>query len=195
MENLSVVKTKESTKQAFYHLLSKTNYKDMKVKDICEYAAINRGTFYYHFDSKEALVDEIINEYIQSFIIAMESSLESDKVTLITIQPNSSAYNLFHCCSNYAEEISILLENGFDELFKDKLYKTIHMFFSKQFIIREDISGVYKEVYVELKTNQLVFGIMYFIKNSERYSPKEFAEIYTLITKTTTKEIMFVNNK
>ncbi len=49
-------------KDAFWALLEQNDLKDITVSMITSKANCNRGTFYYHFNSLEELVDAIITD-------------------------------------------------------------------------------------------------------------------------------------
>lgn len=49
-------------KDAFWSLLEQNDLKDITVSMITASSKCNRGTFYYHFDSLEELIDTVINE-------------------------------------------------------------------------------------------------------------------------------------
>lgn len=68
-------------KQLIYHalkLFKEQGYQNVSIKDICETANVQRGTFYYHFSSKDAIINsfyediEIPSNY-QSTIITTDN--------------------------------------------------------------------------------------------------------------------------
>lgn len=60
--DLRVIKSKQNIKNAFLQLMKEKGYQAITVKDIAQKAMINRKTFYCHYDTKEALYNEIANE-------------------------------------------------------------------------------------------------------------------------------------
>src|SRR5574344_572869 len=66
--DLRVVKTEKSIRAAFVELIVSKGYKNIKIKDICDKAEINRNTFYLHYNSKEDLVDSIVDELTEQFL-------------------------------------------------------------------------------------------------------------------------------
>lgn len=66
-EDLRVIKTKKLIKKSFIELAKKYEYQKINVKDLCELAMINRNTFYLHYQNKDDLVKEIINETISKY--------------------------------------------------------------------------------------------------------------------------------
>ena len=66
-EDLRVKKTKILIKKAFIELAKKTEYQKINVKDLCDNAMINRNTFYLHYQNKDDLVKEMINDTIDKY--------------------------------------------------------------------------------------------------------------------------------
>ena len=56
----------ERIKEAFWELLEENDLKHITVNMITQKASCNRGTFYYHFDSLDALLYAIIEEQLLS---------------------------------------------------------------------------------------------------------------------------------
>ncbi|MEF2966250.1 TetR/AcrR family transcriptional regulator [Paenibacillus sp. M1] len=66
-----ILRSKADLRQALLDLMSEKSFHSISIKEIVEKAEYNRGTFYSHYDSKEALLEEIysvlLDELIQSF--------------------------------------------------------------------------------------------------------------------------------
>ncbi|UXR71055.1 TetR/AcrR family transcriptional regulator [Staphylococcus sp. IVB6240] len=60
------LKNEKQIKQAILTLLQYKKFPTISVKEICELAECSRNTFYLHYDSKEHLLDTIINEIVES---------------------------------------------------------------------------------------------------------------------------------
>lgn len=54
--------SKNNIKNIAYKLFQEHGYKNVSLKDICEAAQISKTTFYYHFESKEALLEDFIEQ-------------------------------------------------------------------------------------------------------------------------------------
>jgi len=57
-----VLRTRQLIKEAFSILLQKKGFDAITIKDIAQKAAINRATFYAHYEDKYALLEEIIEQ-------------------------------------------------------------------------------------------------------------------------------------
>lgn len=74
--------TREKLKLTAYKLFEEKSYDSVTIKDICQAASIGKTTFYYHFKSKEELLEDCINQpepvplEILNHIITMDSCWE-----------------------------------------------------------------------------------------------------------------------
>lgn len=78
-EDVRVIRTLKKIEDAFFHLLQKEDYKEIKLQDIYEIAGINRSTFYRHFKDKEDLVLSIISareEHLRNMLKSRSSERE-----------------------------------------------------------------------------------------------------------------------
>ena len=68
MKDLRVQRTYILLKEAFFKLLAKKPFEEIKVNDICNLAMIHRTTFYHHFQDKYYLLDFCIQDIEQELI-------------------------------------------------------------------------------------------------------------------------------
>ena len=72
MENrktdLRVIRTKQSIRKAFCEMIIEMEYSDISVKELTQRAMINRNTFYLHYSSIDALLDELRDEIADKII-------------------------------------------------------------------------------------------------------------------------------
>ena len=61
----------KTTEELFY----KRGYKDTSIKDICEALETTTGSFYFMFDSKEGILEEIVKEYYEGFLDKIDETL------------------------------------------------------------------------------------------------------------------------
>lgn len=66
-EDLRVKRTKILIKKSFIELAKNTEYQKISIKNLCDKAMINRNTFYLHYQNKDDLVKEMINETIDKY--------------------------------------------------------------------------------------------------------------------------------
>ena len=71
--------TDKKIQEAMILLLNEKPYDKIKVVDITRMCGINRTTFYLFYESKEALLKEICNSFLDQYIDIFLNSLQYDK--------------------------------------------------------------------------------------------------------------------
>ena len=59
-----VLKTKRNLRQTLIELMKIKPFEKITIRELCDCADVNRNTFYYHYDSAQALLDEILSELL-----------------------------------------------------------------------------------------------------------------------------------
>ena len=71
-EDLRVKKTKTAVLNAFISLIEEKGFENVKIIDIANRANVNRNTIYLHYDSKEMIIEEIIDNIFTSQVTEQE---------------------------------------------------------------------------------------------------------------------------
>ncbi|WP_312280986.1 TetR/AcrR family transcriptional regulator [Oscillibacter sp.] len=69
-----IVKTKAAIREAFFSIMKENSSAKITVTEIANRANIDRKTFYLHYDSPEALMDEFYKGLIHDFLLILEKS-------------------------------------------------------------------------------------------------------------------------
>jgi len=73
--------TKRVLKEAVLELLEKKPIDDLTIKEICELADVNRGTFYLHYAQPRDILAEIENDFLQQNAAAFDQYWKQDRDT------------------------------------------------------------------------------------------------------------------
>ena len=117
---VKAMKTKKKIFEAARHLIIKYGIENLGVDSIVEVAGVSKGTFYVHFESKDALLAALVNDYTQMADMEYSSFLNA----------HIDHKSVFEILLLLAEEISSFIEGniGIDSmraLYKAHLTKTI----------------------------------------------------------------------
>ncbi len=75
--------TRKNLIQAGRHMLHRMGYSATGIKDIVDEAGVPKGSFYNHFDSKEAFAGEIIDDYFEQALPQLIFQLGNSEVSPI----------------------------------------------------------------------------------------------------------------
>ena len=110
--------TKFLIRRALLALMRKKPIQSISVKELCELAGINRGTFYAHYRDVYDLLSSIEEEMLQDLKATMQPVLESDPSSLAPVKVTSA---LFRCVQENADLCTVTLGDFGDKAFLNKL--------------------------------------------------------------------------
>ena len=120
-----VIRTRHLLLDAFVALVRKKDFTSISVKDITEYAQVNRATFYAHFQDKYDILEYMVIDTFMNLI----SKRINGEVTL----NEETLRNLIHFVYEYVETISNSCKHNYatilslmEEKVKLKLYDVIY---------------------------------------------------------------------
>ncbi|HHT66681.1 MAG TPA: TetR/AcrR family transcriptional regulator [Erysipelotrichaceae bacterium] len=107
--------TKDYINIALYYLMSKRNYQDITVTDICNKAKVSRMSFYRYYNNKEDIFINYCDERFEDFFRIINEKKVNDVYSFLL--------EAFHYVQKYARQVTILkracLENLLVEKFTD----------------------------------------------------------------------------
>jgi AcrR family transcriptional regulator len=106
-EDLRVVRTKINIKKAFIELAKNETYQRISVKDLCDIAMINRNTFYLHYQNKDDLVREMVDETISKYKVCFMPLVAQFFVDIQKKDLNSFAKNIESLLKILYEDIEL----------------------------------------------------------------------------------------
>ena len=124
-------RTKKLLKKAYIELLSQKKFTDISVKELCDLADINRGTFYLHYvdiyDLKAQLEEEIV-QYLEDLLIihtSLKTSNDAYALFLDLFQFTEENADFFNAVLGHNSDISFLkrMQTLFKERYLDILFE------------------------------------------------------------------------
>ena len=73
---IKAIETKEKIYKSAEHLFLNMGFDDVSVDDIVKHAQVAKGTFYVHYESKDALVALLIKDYVKKVDLDYKAYLE-----------------------------------------------------------------------------------------------------------------------
>ncbi len=106
-----VRKSKSALKQALMNLLKKRALHQITITDIVAVADLNRGTFYKHYQYKEDLLEEMVDDLIADLIISYREPYKTQEEFSLE-QLNASAIKIFDHVESYSDFYRILTQSN-----------------------------------------------------------------------------------
>jgi AcrR family transcriptional regulator len=114
-----IVYTRMVLKQSLLELLRERPIEKITVKDICEKADINRGTFYTHFSDPYNLLEQIENELLGEIASSIASSLKAEAISGLLEQ-------IFESILKNKELCGVLFSDYGDKVFLRRIMNIAH---------------------------------------------------------------------
>ncbi|MFF2481487.1 TetR/AcrR family transcriptional regulator [Paenibacillus sp. NPDC058071] len=119
-----IIRSKEALKKALLELMKIKPFSAITTTEIVKTADFNRGTFYAHYEHKEALLEDIINDMLNGLIAAFRKPyLEIDSFDFRHFP--ASAVALFDHIYENASLYSLMVDEQVMPGFKEKMYQAI----------------------------------------------------------------------
>lgn len=174
-------KSKEAIFRAFTDLLMTKSYSQITVQDIIDKADVGRSTFYAHFDTKDALLEEMCTELFNHVV---KNHNEAEETYDFSDGENSAdsiiTHILYHLRDNRGNIIGVLRgESG--DLFLRYFKRYLNDVFADE--LRGKIKPL--DVPYDFELNFIVCGFVdmvnWWIQNSLKQTPEELEKYFSAV--------------
>lgn len=160
-------KTKAVLKSSLVSLMKEKNVKNITVKELCERADINRGTFYLHYKDIFDMLEQIETEFFSEFANIIDNYGKSHQESRLYILEN-----IFALTKKHKDFCLVLLSSKGDIGFIKKLLSHIHNIF---FQVYDE--GVAVEYYFSFIIYGCIGVVENWLKGDAKESPQDIARI------------------
>lgn len=162
-------KTKAVLKSSLVSLMKEKNVKNITVKELCERADINRGTFYLHYKDIFDMLEQIETEFFSEFTTIIDNYGKSPQQSRLYILEN-----IFALTKSHKDFCLVLLSSKGDMGFIKKLLSHIHNIFVEVY----GDEGMTAEYYFSF----IIYGCIGVVENWLKGDAKESVEDIAKIT-------------
>ena len=166
-----VTYTKMVLKQSLLELLRVLPIEKITVKDICEKADINRGTFYTHYTDPFDLLTQIENELFNDILVTIEVSLKPDAISGLLVL-------IFETILKNSDLCKVLFSDFGDKAFLKRII----------YIAREGSVAAWKKMIPAVRDDQMellylfyangcVAIIQHWVQSGMKESPRELSDM------------------
>lgn len=174
--NRRTSKSRKELKNALIFLMEKKNFRTITITDIVTLADLNRGTFYKHYQTKEELLNELIDDVLEDLIKAYKDPyLHTDK--FIVSELTTSSIKIFEHVASYSNFYTIIVNSNVLPGFQNKICDILKEL-TKQDLV--SVNNTNTNINIELfssYTAYALFGlIMEWVKGGFKYTANHMAE-------------------
>ena len=168
--------TKIALKQSLLELMRREPIDKITVKDICEKADINRGTFYAHYANPYDLLAQIEDELMSEILGSVETSLQAESISVLLS-------DIFESIIKNSDLCSVLFSEYGDKAFLKRI----------MFIARDRSIAEWNKIIPSAKKEQLEMLYLFYangcvaiienwVQNGMKESPKELTNFIEKIS-------------
>ncbi|MDO4300747.1 MAG: TetR/AcrR family transcriptional regulator [Clostridia bacterium] len=188
--DLRIIKSQRAIKKAFLELINEKGYANITITDIAKKAMINRKTFYIHYETKEILYNNIVDEFFEILSPALDSlqylrgiSQRKHIITLLLqVKEHKDVFNILYNDSTNTEFINKLkIKFNYDLISKahiDEKTKNTHFTF-------ELLSEAYFSLFMTF--------VQWWVNTSDDVSANEVVDMIIEFFSKKTLEILGIN--
>lgn len=101
-----IVRTQKLIMDAFAHLLTSKEFKDITIQDITHEATVNRATFYYHFVDKYDLLEKVLRKEFTDTVC--------NQIAGYTLLDAATVTDIFLCVTRFQTSLYARCRSGFE---------------------------------------------------------------------------------
>lgn len=137
--DLRIVKTKKAIKTAFLNLLKENKYHNITISAISETALINRKTFYAHYETKDELYADVIEDALKVLsplkVLNEIGTVETEK------KKKEFIYQTLLNWKKNKDMLSALLSENSDGTFQQKLMEQLSQIVISKKEVAKNLEG------------------------------------------------------
>lgn len=137
MSSSRTEKTTHAFHTAMLSLLEKHTLDQLSITQICHTAGMNRGTFYLHYNKKEALYEEVMEAIIDDLLDAYFEPYEKNP-QLSTQTLDASTISFFDHISKYRSFYASIYKYDANAHLQKRIYDKLHELFYTDLFYRKD---------------------------------------------------------
>lgn len=175
-------KSKEAIFRAFIELLSKKEFNEITVGEIIEKADIARATFYAHFETKEYLLKELLEELFCHIFDSTNNKHNNHKHIFNCEAPDSVFLHLFQHFKKNDNNILELLSSQNNDLFLSYFKANLKTMIKSQLVLFETRKNekLPDDFWINHITSTFVETLRWWIDNGMKETPETITEYFYL---------------
>ncbi|TDL64130.1 TetR/AcrR family transcriptional regulator [Paenibacillus amylolyticus] len=169
-----IKKSKAALKDALIYLMQRHPFKEISITDIVQRADLNRGTFYRHYQYKEDLFNEIINDVIHDLVTSFRKPYQDEEKFEVNLMP-SSAITIFEHVHHHAQFYTLVVKSEASSNFQRMICDVLRD------LALQDLNHIFPphinhEILASYQSHAIFGMIMEWIRQDFKHSPTYMAE-------------------
>lgn len=170
-----ISKSKKVLKDALISLMREKDFKKITITDLVQRADLNRGTFYKHFQTKEELLNELIDDVMEDLITSYRAPyLRTDQFSINEL--TTTTVKIFEHVASYSEFYSMIVNSNVLPGFQDRIIHVFTQLTSQEIIMDQVNERINRELLTSYNVYALFGLIVSWVKGGFKYTPAHMTE-------------------
>jgi len=170
-----IAKSKQALKDALISLMQKKNFKEITITDIVQLADLNRGTFYKHYQYKEDLLEEMVDDVISNLIVSYREPYKN-KETFEVKKLTSSTIKIFEHVDKYRGFYTLIVQSNALSEFQSKICHVLKDLVLHDLYDHQPVLKIDRDLHASFQAYAIFGMIVEWIHQGFRYSSTYMAE-------------------
>ncbi|RAP73391.1 TetR/AcrR family transcriptional regulator [Paenibacillus montanisoli] len=168
-----IVRSRTALRQALLTLMADKPFTAISITEIVELADYNRGTFYSNYESKEALLDDIMSDLIEKLLLSFRVPYE--KVEFFHVdQLQAHSVKLFEHIYEHSSVYTVFMKSDMLMVLWGKMFAAIKNILKEELVYtKTDIDEELLQIY---SIHALLGLVFHWIESGYKHSPAYMRE-------------------
>lgn len=168
-------KSKDALKKSLIDLMKEKDFKKISITEMMDHADLNRGTFYKHYQFKEDVLEEMIEEVIDSLAASFQEPFLQYR-TIEAKQLNKSVTKIFEHVYEYRNFYTVVVKSQVLSCFQDKISAVLRDFSLQEFAHKKSDPHINIELLASYQAYAFLGMIIEWIHDDFKHSPAYMAD-------------------
>ncbi len=175
--DLRIRRTRKLIQEALIDLTIQKGFAAVTVRDITEYAGVNRATFYRHYQDKFDLLEQYAEEVYQLLDLPPETALPAARKGGLREKPALGLARMLEHVRAHAKFYRVMLSKNGDPAFADKIRNYVEKRIRRSLPDSLQQGQASTDLYLSYMSSGSVGAIRWWLEHDMVYTPAELAEL------------------
>lgn len=188
-----ISKSTKALKNALITLMEKKDFKKISITDIVQLADLNRGTFYKHYETKEELLNELIDDVMEDLVQSYrEPYLHTDSFTIAEL--TTSTVKIFEHVESFGNFYTIIVNSNVLPGFQNRICNVLKQLAQSDLVVEMSPNERINAELLSSYNAYAIFGlIVEWVRGGFKYTPTYMAEqLIEILSNHTNKNKMII---
>lgn len=188
-----ISKSTKALKNALITLMEKKDFKKISITDIVQLADLNRGTFYKHYETKEELLNELIDDVMEDLVQSYrEPYLHTDSFTIAEL--TTSTVKIFEHVESFGNFYTIIVNSNVLPGFQNRICNALKQLAQSDLVVEMSPNERINAELLSSYNAYAIFGlIVEWVRGGFKYTPTYMAEqLIEILSNHTNKNKMII---